>query len=398
MNFTTVSYDLSETTSKASISDFKYWDGVSWKAAVSINGVLTVLTLWILFSLVHFGVKTGKWRGSQKRHADKLNAGWIYSSVIMCAVMAIIRYTTSQITTNLGFDAMQNDLCEAVNDALFVEYSLVLFSNYVFLWLRQRAFYTNEMFNITYGRSLRFLSAFSILILAVAGIGVNLVNTIPINYPANFRGCYYDKGSDTVDKWSWALCAVVLVIGQAMLLSLLLYPLARHQNKKNCLKQLCCYVEPEKEKRISCNPSDLSSSPDISIFNDERNVRKHANQAKLAFKSTDESNKAHARSTQKEKKRSKNSKAVQKIMIRTLGFGFLAVCTDIFLIVILSTSILDQSDPKLRRVSVTLYDINVFLNLMLVVMSFVTYRHMLSSPFRRLQNEEITSKQTTSFL
>ena len=68
-----------------------YFHEVTYILAVSINATLIALSLWILFSLVHFGVKTGQWSGRQKRNADKLNAGWIYTSVIVCAISVFFK-------------------------------------------------------------------------------------------------------------------------------------------------------------------------------------------------------------------------------------------------------------------------------------------------------------------
>lgn len=345
---------------------------ITWVLAVSINAILTALSLWILFSLVHYGIKTGQWDGKKKRNADKLNAGPIYTSVIACIVMVIIRFVTSQIAHNVGHGPEQMDVCENVNDALFVEYSLVLFCTYIFLWLRQRTFYTNKMFNIGYSKALKILSGSSIFILAVAGIGVNLVNTVTDNYPSSVLGCYYDSESDSLDNWSWAVCAVTLVVGQILLLSLLIYPLTKNLDEDNCFRKLCCCFQTE--------TSTLRSPT-------KRKMKRDSNISELS-KTTNSSYSTNRR-----------SKTVKKIMSRTVLFGCIAVFTDILLIAVISTSILNQENPRLRKVSTTLYDISAFLNLTLVVMSFMTWKKMLTSPFRKwkIETGSFRTTSTTSF-
>jgi len=387
MNFSNISGNATD----------EFWNRVSWIAAVSINAVLTAVTMWILFSLIHYGVRTGKWSGAQKRNADKLNAGWVYSSVLACAVISIIRYMTSQIVFQIGFGETKDhdQACESVNDLLFVEYSLVLFSTYIFLWLRQRTFYTNEMFNINYSKSLRILSASSILILLLAGLGVVIINTLPSNYSSTPHGCIYDPESVALDISSWAACAAVLVVGQVLLLSLLIYPLAKNLNDEHCLKQICCFlcIMKEEQKKIRQQLPNSASPSKSSIGSNETSGHT------TVVHSISGSESPLRISTPKPKKKRttkrKSSVAVKRIMFRTLVFGVLAVFTDLFLISVLSTNVINNSDPVLRRVATTLYDINVFLNLMLVIMSFMTYKKMLLSPCKsKIRREEPSSRTT----
>ena len=337
-----------------------YFHEITYILAVSINATLIALSLWILFSLVHFGIKTGQWSGKQKRNADKLNAGWIYTSVVICAIMAVIRFITSQIAHNVGFGTNELSICEKINDALFVEYACVLFCNFVFLWLRQRTFYTNKMLNFGYNKILKFLSRSSIFILLGAGLGVTFVNTIPANYPSSPIGCRYDSASESLNAWLWALCAIIPVIGQVLMLVLLVYPLSKNIDG---LQQSCFCFSRQTDNSPNHTSSPSLSSPSKSEAGSDLRNKQITVKPISSLQST-----------------KRSSDTVKKIMIRTVVFGFIAVFTDISLIVVLATSILNQENPKLRRVSVTLYDMNVFLNLMLVIMSFVRWKKMMTSP------------------
>ena len=337
-----------------------YFHEVTYVLAVSINATLIALSLWILFSLVHFGVTTGQWSGRQKRNADKLNAGWIYTSVVVCAIMAVIRFITSQVAHNVGFGEDKNERCERIGDALLMEYCCVLFCNFVFLWLRQRIFFTNKMLNFGYSKILKVLSGSSIFVLFGAVLAVAIINAIPIHYSSSPIGCRYDSASGSLNSWLWALRATIPVIGQVLMLVLLVYSLAKNIDG---LQQSCFCISRQTDNSPNHTSSPSLSSPSKSeAGSDLRNK-----QITLKLISGLQFTK-------------RSSDTVKKIMIRTVVFGFIAVLTDILLIVVLPSSILNPRNPRFRKVMVTLYDINVFLNLMFVIMSFVTWKKMITSP------------------
>ena len=329
-----------------------YFHEVTYILAVSINATLIALSLWILFSLVHFGVKTGQWSGRQKRNADKLNAGWIYSSVVVCAIIAITRFITSQVAHNVGFGEDKNERCEKIGDALYMEYACVLFCNFVFLWLRQRTFFTNKMLNFGYNKILKVLSGSSIFVLFGAGLAVAIIDAIPIRHSSSPIGCRNNSASGSLNSWFWALRAITPAIAQLLMLVLLVYPIAKNIDglQQSCF---CLSRQTDNSPNHTSSPS-LSSLSKSEAGSDLRNKQitlKPISGLQFTKRSSD---------------------TVKKIMIRTVVFGFIAVLTDISLIVVLATSILNPRNPRLRRVMVTFYDMKAFLNLMFVIMSFVT--------------------------
>ena len=54
--------------------------------------VLMTVDIWIIISLIHFGIKTKKWRHLQRGNPDLLSSGWIYAylSIIFCSVLAFV--------------------------------------------------------------------------------------------------------------------------------------------------------------------------------------------------------------------------------------------------------------------------------------------------------------------
>ena len=172
------------------------------------------------------------------------------------AIIAIVRFITSQVAHNVGFGKNEFSICEKINDALFMEYACVLLCNFVFLWLRQRTFYTNKMFNFGYNKILKVLSGLSIFVLFGAGLAIVIISAIPIHYSSSPKGCRYDSASGSLNAWLWALRAITPAIGQVLMLILLVYPLSKNIDG---LQQFCfCF------SRQTDNSPNHTSSPSLS--------------------------------------------------------------------------------------------------------------------------------------
>ncbi|CAK8695770.1 unnamed protein product [Clavelina lepadiformis] len=374
-------------TIATNVTDVKYYreQHYDWILAVFITSLLMVFTLWIIFSLSHYGIKTRTWSRSQLRNADKLSGGIIYTSTLCCAIMSLIRYISSLVGYNVGFgtSARDMDACERISDAQFAIYCLVLFSVYIFLWLRQRVFYDNEMLNTNFSTTLKFFSVVSIVLIFVAGIGVILISALPQTYPSSLKGCTYQASDKGLDDASWIAGGAVLVLGQTILVALFIYPLQKNVELScrptsffsRCLKRRHdedTSVQFQESNRDRRNPNIRQNSygDSIQVIPIATNFNQSNNQARPTFR----------------RNLSKRSTArVIRIMRRTIIFGALSIFSDIALLLV-STFTVDGTAEH-RRMSLTIYDVNVFLNLMLVICSFLSYKDMLMSPWKRSVSE-----------
>ncbi|XP_018673399.2 uncharacterized protein LOC108951117 [Ciona intestinalis] len=362
------------------------YTNVDWIVPTIINALLILLALWITFSVTHYGIKTGKWCTTAKRKSQQLSAGVIYSSVVLCAVMAILRYVTSFATFHLGIGEDKDYECEIISDMSFAMYCLVTACVYLFLWLRQRTFYANKMLNVSYNRFLRFVSASSFLVIFFSGLGAIVVTSTPVSYPSSTRGCTYKPSYNTVETIGWAVSVALLVLSQLVLIALFVYPLMRHRN----MQEASAWSGSPKDRNE--NVDDQNKEPSIVTVDGQCDVTS-TTEGPVSSSSAQKRNVPERRVSRHVKQSNrpyslKLQRKIMRIMLRTIIFGVLSIVSDIWWLVF-STYILNTSGP--RRWSTTAYDINVMLNLLSVICSFLAFPMMLTSPLRNHSNQGVTS-------
>ena len=148
-----------------------------------INCILLITIIWILVSLVSYGIKNGKWKKMQRGNSEKLNATIVYSSVTVCAGLCTLRLIASEIKIVTLFDARDGILCNFFYDLTDILLIFVFISVHLFFWVRQRVFYKNCMLNRNYSKWIRYLSKFTIIppiiaasVSAIAYITINTSN------------------------------------------------------------------------------------------------------------------------------------------------------------------------------------------------------------------------------
>lgn len=309
---------------------FVRWQHWSWIVPEVLNIIFTVLTIWILYSLVHYGNKSKKWVLKKERNFEKLNAGLVLMAAVLCAVMALLRFMVSQLAFNIGFSYGEDEQCEIVSDASIVIFCLALFAVYIYLWVRQSVFYTNHMLNTEFSKCLRFFSYLSILLIFLGGLGAIFVNTIPTNYHSSPMGCVYEALDSTLTTVLVLVSALVFLIGQIILVGLLIHPLRKHSKQKGCLT-LCGL-----ERRRSSNTAEP--------LNGKKGGK-------------DES----------QHHRSKGSRSkINRILRRTVFFSVIIVVSNVAFLVVSTYAFNDHDN---RRIPTMLYDISTFASLVFVVSS-----------------------------
>lgn len=363
INATTTSTNnvLDNSTMLQTNDTFEKFFEFDWIFPVSVNFVLMIITLWMLISLIHYGFKTRKW--SQAGHSDKLNAGLIYTSVIVCAGTCMIRYAISLVYMNIGFGVESNDLCDTVADTAVCLYALVLFSVYLFLWFRQRVFYKTYVVKSSFSNLFSLFSSGSIGVIFVAGICAALLNILPDNHRSSVSGCIYTP--DEAQRIGyWISVAVAVFLGQVVLLGLFVYPLRKIFSL--------------------CSPISIFSHPKEQGKQKIRRSRKigqyqapiRPNIITVTGDSSNDNQASHFVIKLSPSFRRATAMRVSQILRRTLVFAILSLSSDIFLLVFSNYIVKAEGN---RRIPSMIYDVNSFLNLLLVVLSFVQYKKMLTS-------------------
>ena len=333
-----------------------YYTSLDWILPISFEIVLIIATLWILLSLLHFGIKTGKWSNAGRRNSEKLSNRHIYTAVIFCAVGCIFHPIVGISYMSVGFNG-EDGLCEALGDLAPCAYGFVSLAVLMLFWLRQRAFFTNRMLNVKYSKPVRCFSAVSIVGFYTAGGAVLLFVTIPYNQRSGPDGCLYIP-TDEQQIGYLVSVFLTLVVGEISLLALFIYAIVK-SGKDITLKDICCTCFDKTFGKICCCPfeSDHETTPTArNSWIDRRNT--------TMTRSISTSSLAD------------DPDVVRTILVKTLLVAVLTFLLD-FIFQAYVFYIADRNSH--RRFSIIYGSAHLFLRLLFVVLSFANVKKMLFS-------------------
>ena len=340
-----------------------YFQRPGWIGHIANNIVLLLLSSWVLISVMQHGIKTKKWSQIQASNEEKLSAGLIYTSVVVCATACLIRYILSLFYFNIGYSYEEDRLCDIFSDLLTICYAFVLLSSVLFSWSRQRLFYSNRMLNVNYTKAVRFFSQSSIVVIVVCGLGVLIFNVVPDDHPSSPEGCSYEVASDSLRIAQWVSIVLAIVLGQVVVLYLFVHALrsvristSKTQSRKRGGKD---------STKVSTGSDHISISKEhVSANGRKKNKIIHV-QAVCDDGTSQPGIPTPSRSLSK-------TDPVKRILRKTFIFATISLVVDI-LIQVFSFFILSGN----RRIVTTLLNISAFLNLMLIVFAFKHYKRML---------------------
>ena len=341
-----------------------YVKQLDWIIPVVLCIVFIIFVLWILLSLVHYGIKTGKWSSHQQRSSDKLNIGKIYTFVVITAFTCICFLCANMVFINVGFNSGESDLCDTVSDIALAVYFLTQCNIGMFLWLRQRVFYKNFMLNTDYSKTVRIFSSSSIVVILLSGVAALVFNAMPNDHKSSPNGCIYIP-SDEYKVWYWVAIVVVVVFGHLTLMGLFVYGLMKTSREKWIPKQFCCCEEEKGRPAIDV--------PSLSVESNKTNCSRSKSSENICI----EQPKVGTSSTLYNIRHTEDqSIVVQRILWKTLIFAILSILSDIFLQVVIHYIIPSDSH---RRISVTVANLNAILNVLFVLFSFDKWKGILTT-------------------
>ena len=363
---TTTPFDFNATDGHE--TDFRQPD---WLIPCIVNIFLTIVTFFILISLICYGIKTGKWKAIQKTE-EKLNAGLIYTFLTACSVMCILRLIISQIHMNVGFNEGEDELCRAVLSAGFVAYALVLYFGVLFLWFRQRVFYTNKMLSFKSTKFVQVLSFSSIIIITIGAVGYSIFALVPRKFKASKTGCL--EAPEHLDLVGYGVYSTILLIAaQVMLLCLFIYPLIKINSLcYNPFKYVMKNIRKENRHSLSKQKNSVSSITVNTVMTTlEPSCTGSDNQSSVA-NSIDLRKNSFSHSPP--------SDGIRLIMRKTVFFAVMSTGLDVFAQLFSKFSI----DPNgHRRMSYLIYDTAALANLLFLILSFVTSKKILMAACHR---------------
>ena len=353
-----------------------YTNRADWIVPIVVHVFLVFSMVWIILSLVHFGIKNKKWQGSMElNNFEKLSSGLIYSSVLLCATICLLRYIITLTVLNVGYEKEDDYLCSILSDLQSCFYALVQMSVLFFLWLRQRAFYTNAMLAVSYTRTVRSFSLISIALILISAVGITVFSTLPDDRRSSPNGCVYESdGSSRVGYW--VFLALVIIFVHGILFGLFYHAIRRsgNFNKRSgySLKQKSPKPEEERSSEKSQDTSSKELNQDLSINSPPKTVSSVINSSKT--NSSPATNSSATKSKRRSSNKPRKSKhPIKKTLQKTFLFAIISVTADIFLSVVWLFIKVDG------RILVTFYNVNALFSLLLVIFSFPPYKKMLFS-------------------
>ena len=261
---------ISSSNNETNTTIFERTKQFDWIFTLLVAITLIVIGLGLIVSLIHYGITTKKWRAIQRNNEEKLNGGAVYTSMILCATLCVCYYISALVYLNIGHTDHSNEICNIVDDILKTLYALVIFAVNLFLWIRQRIFYTNCMLNMNMNKFIRACSFVSIFVIFFGGLFGLVFANLPYNSYSTVEGCTYLRDEKKINSIVLSISVSFLTFGQFSLVGLFAYILIKNsQGNKTVWIPLCC-----KTHETNGRKKEISLATTISA--DEVSTRSHA--------------------------------------------------------------------------------------------------------------------------
>ena len=308
--------------------------------------VLMIVDLWIIISLIHFGIKTKKWRRLQSGNPDLLSSGKIYLSVVFCFVLALVYHIVVAVYRNYGYQQGEDEFCNTMKDISLIMYTMCSFSVGLFLWLRQRILYTAFLQTVHFSKALKVFSFMIILIAIVGSISGLVLSILPYDYIASPIGCIRSRNS-RFRLPALVIFVFIIVFSQLALLSVFIHALLASYRSAATPRSrylFCCTLKSSVEEgHVTKNPRDRTQA------------------------------------------------IVENVIRKTIIFAALSLLSD--LLVAFGSVFLIQ--PGGRRDTILLLSaLSVSMNSSFVIFSFIPWRNMIASPCRSYTHNGMNTAKT----
>ena len=189
--------------------------------ALGIYVILMILDMWIIISLIHFGIKTKKFRRLQHGNPDSLSSGRIYLSVVVCSIATFLFHLVVAMKDNIKLQT--NEFCDLMTDMIQIMWTMCAFSIVLFLWFRQRGLYTAFLPMAHISKSLNVFSFIIIFVTFFSGVIGLILLIVPNDNVASPIGCVKKKEKNlfpliiAVSTMIFSQVSLLFVFVQAML-------------------------------------------------------------------------------------------------------------------------------------------------------------------------------------
>lgn len=358
---------MNVTTVNTLTTGIFYKTQANWIIPMVLIIILLIASLWVLISFTFYGFKNEKWKNSRRNNQERINAGSTYVFAIFFIACCLFRYVTSAVAINIGYGENLHVLCRAIDGIAYALYILVLYSVVLFLWLRQRVLFLNEMLRASYNTIIKSLSFLSIFLITAAWIAILAFHLVQTTFVSSINGGCETKEHNFETSRIIAI-VIAIVVFHFLLLGLFAYALLRIKRPKSHVKVK--------------NSSEGNSSSDTNNSNTMNSRPRTYTSMSMASLNT-----IHNLGTLRDDSRSRNTSAITTLLMKTLILAVIIIITDI----LTHTFVFYVISSKDYSLVQMVYDINTFFNLLFLIFSFDSYKEILTSPLKNSTSQSINS-------
>ena len=224
-------------------------NSAEWIAFETTACIFTVLSLYFTFALLYYQYRRWKLNHipfqNYRTHRSLTVTSSIASErvgrrrkkilhelcVVVAAIAIVLRMLSEQ--SMLNFFNISDKVCRIISSVHVIMYALPISAIYLFLWARQRIFYSSSgvlrEFN---SMKVRFVSAAILVGMIVGEAATILVFTLMLTYKPVRLGC--DLHDSLLPKWiPWAMVIAFSSVFQTLLLSLYIMPIIKLRMRQN---------------------------------------------------------------------------------------------------------------------------------------------------------------------
>ncbi|XP_002128857.4 uncharacterized protein LOC100178440 isoform X1 [Ciona intestinalis] len=201
-----------------------------WIFSQLVLSIVIIFSLYLLVCLSRYATIT---KCSPGREISGKKGRMLYRLCLVSLVMAVARFVSDEAVAITGWTNDKNCVTTVSVSAVF--YSLSLYPIYIFLWMRQSIFYANPVLSHVLNPVVTFISWATLVVMLSGGAVLTVIYILPEitgwRYEATDSGC---RDAADVSGFDLVTCLVVAftVSFQVSLLALFMYPLLTKKTQR----------------------------------------------------------------------------------------------------------------------------------------------------------------------
>nr|XP_002127675.1 uncharacterized protein LOC100184227 [Ciona intestinalis] len=166
---------------------------VAWYTCEAIHITCIVVAFYILYALVHFRILR---KAEVAKTSARLRKGgrWLENLCIMGVLTALLRFGNNQA---LLFTVDSTSRCSTLLNVSIALYNVTIHPIYTFLWVRLRIFYSNRALKHLYSKTVRFLSWVALLCFICVTMVCMVLLIVDRDNSASGRVCANTNSNDS---------------------------------------------------------------------------------------------------------------------------------------------------------------------------------------------------------